>query len=82
MLVKIFVQENCPNCPPSKELGQKLVSEGVNVEFHDVKTPDGLAESLLYNILSTPSTILLKEDGSSRLFLGVTPSMEEVKEWL
>lgn len=82
MLVKIFVQDNCPNCPPSKELGKELEKAGVNVEFHDVKTPNGLAESLMFNVLSTPSTVLLNDEGGKKSFLGITPTINEVKKWL
>lgn len=81
MLVKIFVQDICPNCPPSKELGKKLQEKGINVEFHNVKTPEGLSESLMHNVMSTPSTIIVKEDKVVDSHLGKTPSMEEVMKW-
>ncbi|MBN1923879.1 MAG: thioredoxin family protein [Nanoarchaeota archaeon] len=82
MLVKIFVQENCPNCPQSKELGKQLLNDGVSVEFHDVRTTEGLAESLMFDVLSTPSTVILKENKVVQSFLGATPKIEEVKKWL
>lgn len=82
MLIKIFVSDKCPNCPPSKELGERLESEGLNVEFHNINTPDGLAESLMHNVLSTPSTVILNEEKEVASFLGKTPGVEEVKKWL
>lgn len=82
MLVKIFTQESCPNCPKSKELGQKLIEKGVNVEFFDVKTPNGLAESLMHNVLSTPSIVITEENKEVCSFLGKTPEIEEVTKWL
>ncbi len=82
MLVKIFVQEDCPNCPPSKALGEKLLKEGISVEFHDVKTSDGLAESLMFNVLSTPSTIVLNNNEVISSFLGTTPNEEDLRNWL
>ena len=78
----MFVQDNCPNCPPTKELGKLLISKGLEVEFHDIKTPDGLAESLMHNVMSTPSTVIVKNDKVLQNFLGTTPSIEEVMKWL
>ena len=82
MVVKIFISDDCPNCPASKELGEKLIKKGIPVEFHDAKTSDGLAESLMHNVLSTPSTLIIKENKVVKAFLGETPAIEEVNSWL
>jgi thiol-disulfide isomerase/thioredoxin len=83
MLVKIFVQDVCPNCPPSKKLGKELEKKKIKVEFLNVKTPNGLAESLMYNVMSTPSTVIVDDVGEEvKSFLGITPSIDEVKKWL
>jgi hypothetical protein len=83
VLVKIFVQDACPNCPASKRLGEKLKKQGVNVEMHDVRTAEGLAESLMFNVLSTPSTVIVDEEGREvASFLSTTPVLNQVKRWL
>jgi predicted thioredoxin/glutaredoxin len=82
MKIKIFTQPNCPNCPTSKLLGNELLNEGIDVEFYDIKTPEGLAESLMHNILSTPSLIILNNNKVIADFLSQTPKIEEVKKWL
>jgi len=81
-LIKIFIQDTCTNCPNAKKLGQELIKEGKTVEFYNVRTPEGLAESLMHNVLSTPSIIITKEDEEINSFRGETPNIEEVKKWL
>jgi glutaredoxin len=82
MKIKIFIQPNCPNCPSAKKLGQELLKQGADVEFYDIKTIEGLTESLMHNILSTPSLIILKNSEVITEFLAQTPKIEEVKKWL
>ncbi|VVB74482.1 Uncharacterised protein [Candidatus Tiddalikarchaeum anstoanum] len=81
-VVKIFVQDTCPNCPPSKELGKELAKKGLNVEVHNIRTPDGLAESLMHDILSTPSTVVFKNGVKVKSYLGITPKIDELLEAL
>ena len=82
MKIKIFTQATCPNCPAAKILGQELLNQGEDVQFYDIKTPEGLAESLMHNVLSTPSLIILKDNKTIAEFLSKTPTIEEVKKWL
>ena len=82
MKIKIFTQPNCPNCPAAKKLGQELIKEGVDVEFYDIKTPEGLAESVMHSVLSTPSLLILNNEKVVVDFLSQTPKIEEVKKWL
>jgi arsenate reductase-like glutaredoxin family protein len=82
MKIKIFTQPSCPNCPEAKKLGQELLNQGIDVEFFDIRTPEGLTESLMHNILSTPSLIILKNSEIIAEFLAKTPKIEEVKKWL
>jgi hypothetical protein len=83
MKVKIFWQESCTRCSPTKELGRKLEIEGIKVEYYDISTTDGLAEALMYDVLSTPSLIITdsvkKEIAAWR---GETPSLEKVKKFI
>ena len=82
MEVKIFWQENCPNCPPAKELGKKLEEMGVKVKYCNTKTPDGLAEATLFGIMSTPSVTISEGENEIVSWKGETPGIEEVKKHL
>lgn len=82
MKIKIFTQTNCPNCPAAKTLGQELLKEGADVEFYDIKTPEGLTESIMHSVLSTPSLLILDNEKVIADFLSQTPKLEEVKKWL
>ncbi len=83
MKIKIFWQESCTRCPPTKELGKKLEMEGIKVEYYDIGTPDGLAEAMFHDVLSTPS-LILTDDKKNELvaWRGETPSIEKVKKFL
>lgn len=59
MTIKLFVKENCPRCPAAKH-----ACEGIDgVEVYDVGQVDGLAEASFYNVLATPSVLVLDSDG-------------------
>ncbi|MBR9690606.1 thioredoxin family protein [Candidatus Woesearchaeota archaeon] len=63
MKVKIFWKEQCANCPPAKALGKKLEGEkGFEVSYYDIKEAGGLAESVMYDVMSTPSIIVCDEN--------------------
>ena len=78
--LKIFTQPLCPACPPAKELGESL-KESVKIEYFDVSTPDGLAQARLYNIMSTPTLVLVEDNKETKKWIG-TPGEEEVKKRL
>jgi len=82
MEVKIFWQENCPNCPPAKELGKKLEEEGTTVKYYDIKDVDGLTTATLFGIMSTPSVVVAEGDTEVASWKGETPAIEEVKKHL
>ena len=82
MEVKIFWQENCPNCPPAKELGKKLEEEGVKVEYYDVKDVDGLTTATMFGVMSTPAVVISEGDNEIASWKEETPSIEEVKKQL
>jgi hypothetical protein len=78
--VKIFWQESCPNCPPAKELGKRLAASGATVEYYNVKDTDGLTEAVLHGLMSTPSVVVVADDGSEKaVWRGAAPKLEEVK---
>lgn len=62
-MVKIFIRRDCPLCPAAKELGRKLQEKEMEVEYFDIDTDTGLAEASFYTVLSTPSVILVNQNG-------------------
>jgi glutaredoxin len=83
MIVKIFWQNECSRCPQAKELGKELEENGVKVEYHDVKNLDGLAEATYFNVLSTPSIIVVDDDQKEvNGWRGETPEIKDVKKFL
>lgn len=80
MILKLFTQPSCPKCPAAKSL-VKQIEHKVKVEEYDIKTEEGLAEALEYNVLSTPSIIVLdREKNIIGEFIGRNPSLEELNK--
>jgi len=82
MIIKIFWQPECPKCPQAKELGEELKKEGHNVEFHNVKEVDGLSESLFYDVLSTPSVVVIEDGKKKTGWYGEVPEIKNIKDLL
>ena len=82
MIIKIFWQPECPKCPQAKELGEELKKEGHNVEFHNVKEVDGLSESLFYDVLSTPSVVVIEDGKKKASWYGEVPEIKNIKDLL
>lgn len=78
--LKIFTQPVCPACPPAKELGKKLENK-IQVKYFDTLTPDGLAEAQFYNVMSTPTLVLVEDKKEIKQWIG-TPEQEEVEKLL
>ena len=59
MTIKLFVKDDCPRCPAAKK-----ACEGIaGVEVFNVDEIDGLAEAHFYGVLSTPSVLVIGDDG-------------------
>ena len=78
--IKIFWQPECPKCPKAKELGEMLRSEGYDVELFNTKEMDGLAESVYYDVLSTPSVVVIDEKGTKASWMGEVPAANAIKD--
>jgi ribonucleoside-triphosphate reductase len=57
----LFVRPTCPACPAAKDAAGRL---GIPVDLVNADTEEGLAEAVRRNVLSTPTAILLAEDGT------------------
>ena len=82
MILKIFTQPNCPNCPLAKALGEeikKLRNKEIRVEFFNTSTVEGMAEGAFYQIMSTPTVLLCDDNGGIiEEWRGKTPKVSEV----
>jgi ribonucleoside-triphosphate reductase len=56
----LFVRSTCPGCPPAKAAAGQL---GIPVDLVNADTPEGIAEAVRRNVLSTPTAILLSPKG-------------------
>ena len=59
--VLLFVRKTCPACPPAKAAAEKL---GLPVDYINTDSESGIAEAVKHHVLSTPTAIFLKKDGS------------------
>ncbi len=57
--MKYFYRTNCPKCPAAKA----IVDELGDVEHFDLDTRQGLAKAAFYNVISTPTVIVVDDDG-------------------
>jgi ribonucleoside-triphosphate reductase len=58
--VLLFVRPACPACPSAKDAANRL---GIQVDMVNADTEAGLAEAGRRNVFSTPTAILLSNDG-------------------
>jgi ribonucleoside-triphosphate reductase len=56
----LFILPACPACPSAKVAASRL---GIPLELYDADTDTGLAEATRYQVMSTPTAILLSANG-------------------
>lgn len=77
MIIKFFFKKDCPKCPAAKEVVSRF---GDWVEYYDLDTVDGLAEGAFMQVMATPTTIVIDEQGREvRAWRGEIPSEDELK---
>jgi len=78
MKLKVFTQPNCSKCPAAKKIVSQVEDKFI-VEYYDIKTEDGLAEALSYDIMATPSMVVINDkDRVVKEWFGQTPTVEEL----
>lgn len=81
MRVVLFWREGCAKCPEAKRLLDQLKVEGY--ESFDIDTEEGLTEASFYNVMSTPSILILDADDEEIAgWRGIIPSSEEMLDVL
>ncbi len=79
--VKFFFKQDCPKCPAAKEVVSRL--ENVEVEYHNLDEVEGLAEGAYYMVVSTPTTIVVDENGREvASWRGEIPEEQKLRELL
>ena len=75
-VVLFITQNNCPDCEQTRPLIAALQSQynGTNVTFvnfniNDNSTSQNVAKA--YGVTATPTTVVLRKDGSAAIFVGV-----------
>jgi len=81
MIVKIFSTKECPKCASAKKFKKQLEKEGVEVEYLDVKTVDGLTEATLFGIMGTPSVVVVDDSNREiKTWRDELPTVKEIKD--
>ncbi|PKQ28921.1 MAG: hypothetical protein CVT63_00320 [Candidatus Anoxymicrobium japonicum] len=57
MLLKVFVKDECPNCPAAKEVANQFPFS----KLFDMNEAEGLAEAAFHSVLCTPSMVLVDD---------------------
>jgi len=80
-VIKIFVKDDCPKCPPAKLLADKLKHQKKRIELYNTDNASGLAEATFYGVMATPSVIIEGDDENViAAWRGSVPSMKEVAD--
>lgn len=80
MKVIIFTKGDGPEMREARDRGKELEEENLEVEYCDVETPDGSEKAALYDIYSTPSFLVAKDDGSIiSLWRGAVPLKSDIE---
>ena len=83
MKLKIFTKLDCPNCPAAKKIGKQLEKKGAKIEWYDLDEDEGLSEAVYFDVLSTPSFIIVDEsDSEVKAWRGDLPSVELLQKEL
>jgi thioredoxin-related protein len=64
MKLKLFWRKECKKCQPAKMACKYLEENGFEVEYYDIDTVNGMAEAAFYEVISTPTAIVVDERGN------------------
>lgn len=78
--LKVFWKKDCPNCPRAKNVAAQIEKKGIEVNYYDIETVEGLTEATLFTVLSTPSIMIVNENNSEvSTFRGSIPTLSELE---
>jgi hypothetical protein len=74
--VKLFTKHDCPRCPAATHACEGIES----LQVYDLMDIDGLAEAAFYNVMATPTVLVLNADGAEvAAWRGEAPSRAELR---
>lgn len=79
MEVLIFTKDDGPEMRDALDLGKELEDEKIETEYYDTESPDGASKVELYDIYSTPSFVVIRDDGSIvNVWRGTIPPRSDI----
>jgi len=79
MKVIIFTREDNQLLEEAKDRGKELEDSGVVVEYLDTESYDGVEQAMIYDVYSTPSFVVTRENGSLiKIWRGEVPILGEI----
>ncbi len=72
-IVLLFTRKNCPNCPPVR----RALAGNVDFEEIDADSQEGMAQASRFEIYSTPTVLVLDENGKIAARLRSVPELKE-----
>jgi thiol-disulfide isomerase/thioredoxin len=84
MKLLIFGRQTCPACQSIKEKLEYFSEKHtpIPIEYYDVETVDGLAESAYRSIPDIPTVILMKDEKEIKRWVQTAPIFSELKDLL
>ncbi|RLI90262.1 MAG: hypothetical protein DRO89_06150 [Candidatus Altiarchaeales archaeon] len=83
MKVLLFVSSHCSHCPSAERIVKKIVPEyssyGVTFEKIRIKTKRGKELSSKFNIMATPTILILNESGDEAKRIVGTPGENSLR---
>ena len=77
MKLKLFWQDNCPNCPKAKALLKDF--NQMQTESFDINSIDGMTEAAFHAIMATPSIVIVdQKDNEIAAWRSEMPTIEEI----
>jgi len=84
-VVSIYGTASCPKCGSTKRkvnhlLEKRSLSAGVDVLFHDMNTPDGMAEAMFVDVQEAdiPTTIVSVDGNSNGRWSAMVPRSADI----
>ncbi|MFH0964854.1 MAG: hypothetical protein V2A58_12715 [Planctomycetota bacterium] len=82
-VVTVFGKKKCAKCETTKRkidhlLAKRGLASEVAFRFHDLDTPEGLAEGAFFDVGKVPTTIVSVDGSDRRRWDGELPHSEDV----
>ena len=85
MKIDIYGRPGCAKCDSTKRKVNHFMNkwgllDRVAVTFHDMSTPDGMAEGAFNDVLAVPTTIVRQTDSDVARWDGVVPPTDGIRD--